>query len=74
MFSVETFSFFPKCQRNGRDLTCEREASHIWLHSLGQQSCVKVLQWSRATTGAQGRTLEDPLHLGKGYVLRGQGH
>jgi len=43
-FCVEMFSFFPKCQRDGRDLTCEREASHIRLHPLGQQSCVKVLQ------------------------------
>src|SRR5580700_1113123 len=63
MLCVETFSFLPKCQRNRRDLACEREASHIRLHPLGQQSCVKVLQWSRATTGAHGRTLEDPLHL-----------
>src|SRR5580700_11998105 len=63
MFCVETFSCFPKCQRNGRDLACEREASHIRLHPLSQQSCVKVLQWSRATTGAHGRTFEDPLHL-----------
>ena len=63
MFGVETFSFLPECQRDGRDLPCEREACHIRLHSLGQQSCVKVLQWSRATTGAHGRTLEDLLHL-----------
>src|SRR5271170_4320243 len=63
MFCVETFSFLPKCQRDGRDLACEREASHLRLHPLGQQSCVKVLQWSRATTGAQGRTFEDLLHL-----------
>jgi len=63
MFCVETSSFFPKCQRDGRDLACEREASHFRLHSPGQQSCVKILQWSRATTGAQGRTFEDPLHL-----------
>jgi hypothetical protein len=27
MFGVETFSFPPKCQRNGRDLACERKAS-----------------------------------------------
>src|SRR5260370_27515569 len=63
MFGVETFSFLPKCQRNGRDLACEREASHLRLHSLGQQSCVKVLQWSRVTTGAHGCTFEDLLHL-----------
>ena len=63
MFSVETFSFLPECQRDGRDLACERETCHIGLHSLGQQSFVKVLQWSGATTGAHGRTLEDLLHL-----------
>ena len=63
MFSVETISFLPECQRDGRDLACERETCHIGLHSLGQQSFVKVLQWSGATTGAHGRTLEDLLHL-----------
>ncbi len=63
MFCVERFSFLPKCQRNGRDLAWEREASHIRLHPLGQQPCVKVLQWSCATTGAHGRTFEDHLHL-----------
>ena len=56
MFCVETSSFFPKCQRDGRDLACKREASHFRLHSPGQQSCVKILQWSRATTGAQDGT------------------
>jgi len=63
MFCVETFSFFPKCQRNGRDLACEREARHFRLHPLGQQSCVKVLQGPGAKTGAHGPTFEDPLHL-----------
>src|ERR1700740_2706922 len=63
MFSVEAFSFLPKCQGDGRDLPCEREACHIRLHSLGQQFFVKVLQWSRATAGAHGGTLEDLLHL-----------
>jgi len=63
MFSVETVSFLPKCQRDGRDLPCEREACHIGLHSLGQQSFVKVLQWSGTMTGAHGRTFEDLLHL-----------
>ena len=36
MFCVEAPSFFPKCQRDGRDLACQREASHLRLHSLGQ--------------------------------------
>src|SRR5438552_18314664 len=63
MFSVETFSFLPECQRDSRDLPCEREACHIRLHSLGQQSFVKILQWSCTTTGAHDRTLEDLLHL-----------
>ena len=62
-FCVETFSFLPQCQRNGGDLACQREASHIRLHALGQQFCVKDLQWSGATTGAQSRTFEDLLHL-----------
>ncbi len=63
MFSVETFSSLPECERDGRDLPCEREACHIRLHSPGQQSFVKILQWSRATTGAHGRAFEDLLHL-----------
>jgi hypothetical protein len=63
IFGVETPSFFPKCQRNGRDLARQRKASHIRLQPFGQQSCIKVLQWSCATTGPHGRTLEDPLHL-----------
>src|ERR1700759_1935133 len=62
MFGVETSSFFPKCKRRGRDLWCQREGSHIRFHPLSQQSCIKVLQWSGATTGAQGRAFEDVLH------------
>src|SRR5258707_865996 len=63
MFGVETSSFFPKCQRDGRDLARQGEASHLRLHSLGQQSCVEVLQGACALTGTQGRTFEDAFHL-----------
>src|SRR5580692_9463762 len=38
---------------------CER----LRLHALGQQSRVKLVERSRATTGPGGRTLEDLFHL-----------
>jgi len=35
-FCVEVFSFFPKCQRNGCDLACQREPCHGWLDAFVQ--------------------------------------
>ena len=60
---VETCSFLPKCQSDGRDLARQRQTSHLRLHPLGQQSDVEIAEWSRTTTGGRGRTLEDLLHL-----------
>ena len=63
LFGVETFLLLPKCQSNGRDLARQRQTSHLRLHALGQQSRVKIMEWSRTTAGPGGRTLEDLLHL-----------
>src|ERR1035438_7503274 len=56
------FSFLPKCQRNGRDLARQCQAGQLRFDSLGQQTFIKILEWSRAKSSAQGRTLEDLLH------------
>ena len=55
-FCVEVFSFFPKCQRNGCNLTGQREARHGWLDAFGERGLVEVLQWTRTCTrGDRGR-------------------
>src|SRR5450631_3241391 len=56
------FSFLPKCQRNGRDLARQCKAGQLRFDSLGQQAFIKILEWSRAKSSAQGRTFEDLLH------------
>jgi hypothetical protein len=38
------------------------DASQLRLHSLGQQAFIKIQEWSRTTSGAQGRAFEDLLH------------
>src|ERR1022692_1385021 len=63
LFCVETFLLLPKCQSNGRDLARQCQTSHLRLHALGQQSRVKIMEWSRTTAGPDGRTLEDLFHL-----------
>src|SRR5438552_2650389 len=63
LFGVETFLLFPKCQSNGRDLARQCQTSHLRLHALGQQSRVKIMEWSCTAAGPGGRTLEDFFHL-----------
>src|ERR1700737_193514 len=63
LFDVETFLLFPKCQGDGRDLARQRQTRHLRLHALGQQSRVEIVEWSPATAGPSGRTLEDLFHL-----------
>ena len=53
MFGVETSSFFPNEQRDGRNLARQGEASHLRLHPFGEQCLVKILQRSGTTAGAQ---------------------
>ena len=56
-------SLLPKGQRNGRDLARQCQTSHLRLHTLGQQSRVKIMEWSPTTAGPGGRALEDLFHL-----------
>ena len=63
LFGVETCSFLPKCQSNGRDLARQCQTSHLRLHPFGQQSGVKIVERSPPTAGPGGRTLEDLFHL-----------
>ena len=63
LFGVETFLLLPKGQRNGRDLARQCQTSHLRLHTLGQQSRVKIMEWSPTTAGPGGRALEDLFHL-----------
>src|ERR1700693_5582509 len=53
---VEVFSFFPKCQRNGCDLACQREPCHGWLDVFVQGGLIEILQWAGpCTRGDSGR-------------------
>ena len=42
-FCVEVFSFFPKSQRNGGDLACQRKACHGWVDTFGERGLIKLL-------------------------------
>src|SRR5205814_7503340 len=63
LFGVETFLLFPKCQSNGRDLARQCQTSHLRLHALGQQSRVKIMEWSWTVATPDGRILEAFFHL-----------
>src|SRR5580693_746202 len=63
LFGVETFLLLPQCQSDGRDLARQCQTSHLRLHAFGQQSRVKIMEWSRTTAGPGGRTFEDLFHL-----------
>jgi hypothetical protein len=55
-FCVEVFSFFPKCQRNGCDLACQREPCHGWLDAFVQGGLIEIPQWAGpCTRGDSGR-------------------
>src|SRR5260370_16962859 len=59
MLGVETCSFLPDDQRDRGNLPRQGEASHRWLHPLGEQSLVKIVERSSANAGRRSRTLED---------------
>ena len=61
--SVEMGSFLPKCQSNGRDFACQGQTCHLWLHPLGQQTRVEIVERSLPTAGHGRRILEDGLHI-----------
>src|SRR5215469_3270484 len=62
-FCVEVFSFFPKCQRNGCDLACERKACHGWLDALGDRGLIKLLEWSGSHTRSGGHSFEQTFEI-----------
>src|ERR1700691_1305422 len=59
IFGVETDSFLPDDQSDGRDLARQSEARHRWFHPSGDQSGVELLERSRDSSGPGRRSLED---------------
>src|ERR1700747_3772958 len=59
MLGVETCSFLPDDQRDRGNLPRQGEASHRWLHTLGQQSLVEITERPSRDAGPGGRPLED---------------
>jgi hypothetical protein len=55
----KTCLLLPQCQRNGRDLACQRQTRHLRLHPLGQQTGVEIVKRSLATAGPGGRRFEN---------------
>ena len=63
MFGVEADSFLPNRQRDGRDLAGQGQPRHVRPDSFGQQSGVKLLQWTWFGRRIGGRTLEQVLEI-----------
>src|ERR1700722_13984107 len=63
MFGVETNSFLPDDQSDGRDLARQSEPRHRWLHPPGDQTGVELLEWSGNGSGPRRGTLEDFLQI-----------
>src|ERR1700726_4383420 len=63
MFGVETNSFLPNEQSDGRDLACQGEARHCWFHPSGNASLVELLKRSGDGSGPGRSTLEDILQI-----------
>ena len=59
MFGVETCSFLPDDQDDRGNLPRQGEASHRWLHPLGKQRLVKMVERSSGNAGHRRRTLEE---------------
>jgi hypothetical protein len=59
MFGVETNSFLPNQQSDGRDLACQSEPRQMRLHASGDAGLVIVLQRSSGSSRSRRRTLED---------------
>ena len=63
MFGVETNSFLPNDQSDGRDLARQGQARHRWLHAPGNASLVEILERSGGGSRSRGGTLEDILQI-----------
>src|ERR1700726_2553242 len=59
MFGVETDSFLPDDQSDGRDLARQGETRHRWLHPSRYESGVELLERSGNGSGPRRGTLED---------------
>jgi hypothetical protein len=59
MFGVETRSFLPNEQSDGRDFARQGEPCQMWLRASGDAGLVKVLERSRGRGGSSRCTLED---------------
>src|ERR1700730_10542778 len=59
MFGVETHSFLPNEQSDGRRLARQGETRQMRFHSSGNTSFVEVLERARGPGGSRGCTLED---------------
>src|SRR5580765_7523694 len=59
MFSVETNSFLPNEQSDGRDLARQGQARHRWFQTAGDASLVEFLKRSGRSSRSRGSTLED---------------
>src|SRR5579863_7104870 len=59
MFGVETNSFLPDDQSDGRDLARQGETRHRGLHALGDEGGVKLLERSGNGSGPGRHTFED---------------
>src|SRR6266853_1179869 len=63
MFGVETSSFLPNEQSNGRDLARQGETSHRHFPSFGEQRGVESLKGSCGNTGQSGRAFENVFQI-----------
>src|SRR6476646_370057 len=59
MFSVETNSFLPNEQSDGRDLARQGQARHRWFQTAGNARLVESLKRSGRSSRSRGSTLED---------------
>jgi hypothetical protein len=59
MFCVETRSFLPNQQSDGRDFARQGEQRQVRLHASGDAGLVKVLQRSSGSGRSGGGTLEN---------------
>src|SRR6266446_5017046 len=59
MFGVETDSFLPDQQSDGRDLARQGKACHRGVHPSGNQSGIELLERSGNGSGPGCGTLED---------------
>src|ERR1700688_1932651 len=59
MFGVETNSFLPNDQGDGRNLARQGEARNRWLRASGNARLVEILERSAGSSRSRGRTFEN---------------